>query len=125
MKRKLKQIVVEDTNYLYTMKDQYLWGKNKLTVRIFLDGSKSTPLIVEFLTIDDYYMGQLLKTGVYLRNENTQTKEQVNLNRPKFIRDLILEGIQQGWNGTNRIGIQDGLTYLKKLGYDINSLLAE
>lgn len=125
MKKKLRKITIEDAVYLYSVTDKYHLGTetNTLTVKVFLDGQKQTPLIIEFLTLDHYYMGQILKSGVKLTNIIKSTDDLVNMNEPKYIRELILQGRKNGWTGTNKIEKQNGLNYLTELGYETDILL--
>ena len=81
--------------------------------------------MVEFLTIDHYYVGQLLKHNAQLHNTKTNTDETVNLNQPKYIRAMIVYGIKNGWHGTNRIETQNGLEYLTDLGFDVSFLIPQ
>lgn len=124
MKSKLRKIKIENKEYLYAVTDRYHPENqnNTLTVKVFLVGNKLTPLVIDFFTSDHYYMGQLLNSGIDLKNEKTATTDTININRPKFIRELILQGIQAGWVGTNKMDIQDGLNYLNRLGYETSSL---
>ncbi|WP_106914799.1 hypothetical protein [Chryseobacterium aurantiacum] len=124
MKNKLRKIVVDHLEYLYVVTDQYHQGTetNTLTVKIFLNGSKQTPLIIDFLTFDDYIMGQPLKSGISLANKITNSIEVVNMNEPKYIRQLILQGLKNGWTGENTIKKQNGLDYLKEWGFEIEKL---
>lgn len=110
--------------YLYSVSDQFHSGTetNTLTVKIFLSGEKQTPLIIDFLTFDEYIMGQPLKSGITLMNAVTDSLENVNINEPKYIQKLIVKGIEKGWNGKNKMEKQNGLTYLSELGYDIDTL---
>lgn len=125
MKNKLRKITIEDIVYLYSVTDKYHLGTetNTLTVKVFLEGHKQTPLIIEFLTLEHYYMGQILKSGVKLTNKIKSTDDNVNINEPKYIRELILHGQKNGWTGTNKIEKQNGLNYLTELGYEIDILL--
>ena len=124
MKRKLRKIVIEKLEYLYSVIDKYHSGTetNTLRVKVFLNGQKKTPLIIDFLTFDDYYMGQPLNSGIDLINKITNTFDKVNINEPKYIRELILQGQKNGWIGSNKMEIQNGLEYLTELGYDIDKL---
>ncbi|MBP2619709.1 hypothetical protein [Chryseobacterium jejuense] len=124
MKTKLRKIVVDQIEYLYSVTDQFHSGTetNTLTVKIFLSGEKHTPLIIDFLTVDDYLMGQLLNSGIFLMNTITNSIERVNINEPKYIQKFILKGREKGWNGGNRMEKQNGLDYLAELGYEIDSL---
>lgn len=124
MKNKLRKITVENTEYLYLVTDKYHSGTdtNTLTVKVFLSGEKQTPLILDFLTLDDYLMGQLLNSGIFLMNTITNSIERVNMNEPKYIQKLILKGKEKGWNGKNKMVKQNGLHYLAELGYEVDSL---
>lgn len=124
MKNKLRKITIEQVKYLYITSTTFhaTTQNNTLRVRIFLSGQKKTPLIVEFLTPDHYYSGQLLNTGIELFNTKKNITERININEPKSIRELILKGIEKGWTGTNKMAIQDGIVYLHELGYETSML---
>ena len=124
MKNKLRKIIINERVYLYSINDRYHSERyaNTLTVKIYLSGQKQTPLVIEFATIDDPIMGQPLKTGVKLVNKITKATDTVNLNEPKYIRELILMGQQKGWSGRNKMEKQNGLEYLDILGYETKDL---
>ena len=122
MKQKLRKLIHKDKEYLYRINTVYNTKKDStslLSVRIFLEGEKNTPLCINFITIDDKYMGQPLNGNINLLNKNTQTKETINLNEPKYIPKLIDWGEEQGWKGDNKIPPLNGLLFLELLGYDI------
>jgi len=122
MKQKLRRLIHKDKEYLYRINTAYNTKKDStslLSVRIFLAGEKNTPLCINFITIDDKYMGQPLNGNINLLNKNTQTKETINLNEPKYIPKLIDWGEEQGWKGDNKIPPLNGLLFLELLGYDI------
>ena len=122
MKQKLRRLIHKDKEYLYRINTVYNTKKDNtslLSVRIFLEGEKNTPLCINFITIDDKYMGQPLNGNINLLNKNTQTKETINLNEPKYIPKLIDWGEEQGWKGDNKIPPLNGLLFLEFLGYDI------
>lgn len=127
MKGDIRKIVVNQAEYIYRVSDKYdpETGLNTLTVKVFLKGVKRTPLIICFLTEEDYRVGQRLNKNVRLLHKPTNSEEWVNLNEPGYIRRLIELGIEQGWNGTNNIEIQNGMTYLTELGYDVSEMEAE
>ncbi|MBO9701141.1 MAG: hypothetical protein J7604_13095 [Sporocytophaga sp.] len=60
MKSKLRKIIIDSLEYLYSVTDKYHSENesNTLTVKVYLSGHKQTPLIIEFLTYEDYYIGQ-------------------------------------------------------------------
>ena len=122
MKQKLRKLIHKEKEYLYRINTVYNTKKDStslLSVRIFLEGEKNTPLCINFITIDDKYMGQPLNGNISLLNKNTQTKEIINLNEPKYIPKLIDWGEEQGWKGDNKIPPLNGLLFLELLGYDI------
>ena len=122
MKQKLRKLIHKDKEYLYRINTAYNTKKDNtslLSVLIFLAGEKNTPLCIDFITIDDKYMGQPLNGNINLLNKNTQTKETINLNEPKYIPKLIDWGEEQGWKGDNKIPPLNGLLFLELLGYDI------
>ena len=122
MKQKFRKLIHKDKEYLYRINTAYNTKKDNtslLSVRIFLAGEKNTPLCIDFFTIDDKYMGQPLNGNISLLNKNTQTKETINLNEPKYIPKLIDWGEEQGWKGDNKIPPLNGLLFLELLGYDI------
>ena len=122
MKQKLRKLIHKDKEYLYRINTVYNTKKDStslLSVRIFLAGEKNTPLCIDFFTIEDKYMGQPLNGNISLLNKNTQTKETINLNEPKYIPKLIDWGEEQGWKGDNKIPPLNGLLFLELLGYDI------
>lgn len=122
MKQKLRKLIHKEKEYLYRINTAYNTKKDNtslLSVRIFLEGEKNTPLCINFITIEDKYMGQPLNGNINLLNKNTQTKETINLNEPKYIPKLIDWGEEQGWKGDNKIPPLNGLLFLEFLGYDI------
>ena len=122
MKQKLRKLIHKEKEYLYRINTAYNTKKDNtslLSVRIFLEGEKNTPLCINFITIEDKYMGQPLNGNISLLNKNTQTKEIINLNEPKYIPKLIDWGEEQGWKGDNKIPPLNGLLFLELLGYDI------
>ena len=122
MKQKLRKLIHKDKEYLYRINTAYNTKKDStslLSVRIFLAGEKNTPLCIDFITIEDKYMGQPLNGNISLLNKNTQTKETINLNEPKYIPKLIDWAEEQGWKGDNKISPLNGLLFLEFLGYDI------
>ena len=122
MKQKLRKLIHKDKEYLYRINTVYNTKKGNtslLSVRIFLAGEKNTPLCIDFITIEDKYMGQPLNGNITLLNKTTQTEDNINLNEPKYIPKLIDWGTEQGWKGDNKISPLNGLLFLEFLGYDI------
>lgn len=125
MKNKLRKIIINNIEYVYSVTNQFHseTETNTLTVKVFLRGQKQTPLIIKFVTADDYMMGQPLKSGVKLVNKLTSSEDEVNLNEPKYIKQLIVLGLKKGWSGFNSIDIQNGLDYLNELGFETGKLV--
>lgn len=125
MKNKLRKITINNLEYLYCISDKYHseTETNTLTIKIFLSDHRQKPLIIDFLTCDHYYAGQLLNSGINLVNKTDNTEDFVNLNHPKYIRKLIELGRKNGWTGTNKFERQNGLNYLNELGYETDILL--
>lgn len=120
---KLRKITIDKSEYLYKISiDYYSVGANKVTLTAFLSGHKLTPLVIDFLTLDDLYKGEPLHVGEQLLNLKTSELVRVNINEPKYIRELILLGIKNGWEGTNIIPNQNGLEYLTEMGFDISNI---
>ena len=125
MKQKLRKLIHKDKEYLYRVDTVYNRKRDQnslLSVRIFLNGEKNTPLCVDFITIEDEFMGQPLNGNIKLLNKTTQTEDTINLNEPKYIPKLIDWGTAQGWIGSNKIAPLNGLLFLQLLGYDTTPL---
>jgi hypothetical protein len=130
MKNKLRKISIENLDYLYSVTERHHLGSegNTLTVKVFLSGHKLTPLTIDFLSFGYYYCPghdytkNPLISGISLTNRKTNSADNVNINEPKYIRELILQGRKNGWTGTNKIEKQNGLNYLTELGYETNIL---
>ena len=125
MKQKLRKLIHKDKEYLYRINTAYNTKKDNtslLSVRIFLAGEKNTPLCIDFITIEDKYMGQPLNGNIKLLNKTTQTEDTINLNEPKYIPKLIDWGTAQGWIGSNKIAPLNGVLFLQLLGYDTTPL---
>ena len=120
-----KDLVHKDKEYLYRVDIVYNRKgdhNSLLSVCIFLSGEKNTPLCVDFITIEDAFMGQPLNGNIKLLNKTTQTEDNINLNEPKYIPKLIDWGTAQGWIGSNKIAPLNGLLFLQLLGYDTTPL---
>jgi hypothetical protein len=124
MKSKLKKMVIDNVEYLYLVSNKLSCDTktNTLSLKTFLSGEKQTPLIIEFVTADDYHQGNVLMTGVNLVNKFTNVTDRINLNEPKYIRLLIEHAIKKGWTGFNKIETQNGLDYLIEFGYQTDSI---
>ena len=125
MKQKLRKLVHKDKEYLYRVDTIYNRKRDHnslLSVRIFLSGEKNTPLCVDFITVEDEFMGQPLNGNINLLNKTTQTEDTINLNEPKYIPKLIDWAETQGWTGSNKTDPLNGLLFLQSLGYDTSPL---
>ena len=125
MKQKLRKLVHKGQEYLYRVNTAYnTKGDNAslLSVRIFLSGEKNMPLCIDFITIEDEFMGQPLNGNINLLNKTTQTEDNINLNEPKYIPKLIDWAETKGWTGSQKITPLNGLLFLQSLGYDTSPL---
>lgn len=122
---KLRKITVNENVYLYKMQGEVhlVTEDSVLSVKIFLKDYKLTPLVLHFHTWDDPIIGFPLNNGFPLLNSLTGEEEKINLNRPKYIRECILYGEKEGWNGKNKLEPLDGLKMLEDLGYETSVLL--
>ena len=121
MTQKLRKLVHKDKEYLYRVDTAYNRKGDQnslLSVRIFLSAEKNTPLCVDFITVEDAFMGQPLNGNIKLLNKTTQTEDLINLNEPKYIPKLIDWAETKGWTGTQKITPLNGLLFLQSLGYD-------
>ncbi len=120
----LRRITIEDNVYLYKSVTGFGTGIDIATfeITIFLENYKLTPLRINFITWEDMYAGNPLKTGIKLTKLSTKEEEVVNLNRPKYIREFILYGLNLGWNGKNKVESINGLKMLISLDYDVSIL---
>ncbi|NDV60487.1 hypothetical protein [Bacteroides sp. 519] len=121
---KLRKITIDGDEYLYGITTQYHKENqtSTLTIRIFLNGEKKTPLIIKFLTLDNYFLGNPLNSGVKLFHKTMNSNETININHPGLIRKFIELGIKHGWTGSNKTEVQNGIDYLEELGYNTNSI---
>ncbi|ATA89170.1 hypothetical protein [Capnocytophaga stomatis] len=124
MKSKLRKIVVEEEVYYYRITDNFQMETfpSFIRIKIFSEGCKTTPLLIEFPSKYDLYAGFPLKNGVDLPNLLNNITECVNIHQPKYIQKFILLGKKYGWKGNNVIPIQNGMDYLSELGYDVSSI---
>lgn len=125
MKKKLRKIIVEGNTYWYLFSDSISMENHSdfMQVRIFLDGYKATPLILNFYHKYDKIQGFVLKNGVELLNFVAQTAEIVNIHKPKYIRQLIILGKKHGWTGDKKFDAQNGMAYLTELGFDVSKIV--
>lgn len=127
MKKSLRKIIIDQTEFMFLVSDKYdrETELNTLTVKVYVNGNKRTSLILRFLTMEHYYAGQPLKTGINLVHTPSDTTISVNLNEPKFIRQLIELGLKKGWNGQAQLEVKNGLDWLNELGYEVSELIEE
>lgn len=124
MKNKLRKIVVENKVYFYRIQNHIAKDTACFTeLKIFLQGNKQTPLRIRFsMACDDYFFGfPLTSEGVFF-NKNTNSEENINIHRPKFVQKFIILAQSKGWTGEHHSAIQNGMAYLSELGYEITHL---
>ncbi|BAY29756.1 hypothetical protein NIES2107_16000 [Nostoc carneum NIES-2107] len=80
------------------------------TFTAYLEGYKSTPLRINFVTYEDPWFGGPLRCG------------ETNLHRPKFACVFIKEALKYGWNPAKDckpLIIEKGNEFFTKMGYQI------
>lgn len=125
MKKKLRTLRVDNSEYLYSIGVTYIADTEEsiFIMHIFVDKYSKYALLVHFRVLDDYYVGNPLNHGVLLYNTVLEKEIVVNLNRPLFIRLALDYGLEQGWKPTQERLELDGLALLVQHGYQIDKLL--
>ena len=85
-----------------------------MVLTAYLADKKLAPLLMSFTTWDDAIAGNPLKTGWRFELMS------VNLNRPRFVAELIRAARSRGWTpetARRPFTIDDGLAVLAELGY--------
>lgn len=124
MKKKIRKIVIENNTYLYrTLQKQIRPDLSRFILRVFLEHARSNPLVIEFLVREGYITGNPLNMGVMLFNYKTQGYCYLNMNYPRYVREMILLGLKKGWTGTSLLNVPDGITWLQELGFDTTDLV--
>ena len=102
--------------YLYTrmykyipMPGPYKDHAPQASIRIFVEGRKNTPLVITFLRWEN---------GMRLTRAGDDENDIFNINLPATVRKLILHGSSKGWDGEEKMEIENGLAIAKELGYD-------
>ena len=125
MKKKLRTLKVDTTEYLYSTRVTYIAETEEsiFTIRLFIDKYSKYALLVHYKVLDDYYVGNPLNHSVLLYNHKLEKEIVVNLNRPLFVRMALDYGLELGWKPTEATLELDGLAFLVREGYDIQKLL--
>lgn len=119
MKKKTREINVDVRSYVYVINQKYYQGVCEITLSISLKGLKNMTCSFHFCTWDDPISGSPLLVGVPLKKGTSSDIESFNLHYPKIVKQFVLYGLGNGWNGANRIEFNDGLAILSNLGYDV------
>ena len=85
----------------------------------YLADKKLAPLLMSFTTWDDAVAGNPLNTGW------RSGLMSVNLNRPRFVAELIRAARKRGWRpeaARRPFAIDDGLAVFDDLGYNAKAL---
>ncbi|WP_199615315.1 hypothetical protein [Paenibacillus alkalitolerans] len=125
MKKKTRNIIVGDKEYVYVINQKYNQHVSYISLSISLKGLKNITCSFHFCTWDDPVTGSPLLVGVPLKNIATRNIENFNLHYPRTVRQFVVYGLENGWNGVNRIEFNDGLQIISKLGYDVSWLKPE
>ncbi|WP_020531038.1 hypothetical protein [Flexithrix dorotheae] len=127
MKSKLRTIVVQNIEFKYLIREQFIGYEGaKLgywitKLRVFRSGWKNTPIEVTFKSQDGYGVGNLLTTDTILNDNNGS----FNLYKPSIIRKVI-EKVMQHWNWEEeKFEIKDGMDFLKQIGFDFEGVKEE
>jgi len=86
----------------------------------YLADKKLAPLLMSFTTWDDAVAGNPLNTGW-----RPERRMSVNLNRPRFVAELIRAARNRGWrpeSARRPFTIDDGLAVLGELGHEADDL---
>ncbi len=109
MKSKLRTIVINEIEYKYLISEQYVTEENpfwKTALRVFKSGLKNTGLEIQFKGQDNYHLGNVLTCS---------SPSTINLNEPYVVRQLILIGLDEGWDYNTKTTLENGNEYLPKL----------
>ncbi|MBA2942508.1 hypothetical protein HZF08_29980 [Paenibacillus sp. CGMCC 1.16610] len=119
MKKKIRQIIVGEKEYVFVINNHYNQGVSEVSLSISLKKLKNMICLFHFCTWDDPITGSPLLVGFPLRKIGTGDIENFNLHYPRIVKHFIQYGLENGWNGANRIVFNDGLEILSKFGYDV------
>ncbi|WP_379140983.1 hypothetical protein [Paenibacillus sp. sgz500992] len=119
MKKSTREINVRDKKYVYVIKQKYHQGACQITLSISLKELKNITCSFHFCTWDDPISGSPLLVGVHLKKITSGDIEGFNLHYPGIVKQFVLYGLENGWNGSNRIEFNDGLEILSNMGYDV------
>jgi len=123
MKKKTREIIVREKDYVYSLTSKYSNGESLVRLKISLKESKRLACTFKFSTWDHPIVGSPLLTGVDLRNKKTNNTERFNLHHPKRINELIKYALDHGWTGETSIEYPNGLDILDQMGFDTEFLL--
>ncbi|NQX57954.1 hypothetical protein [Paenibacillus qinlingensis] len=121
MKKKTREINVGEKEYVYVINEKYHQGVSEISLSISLKGLKNIICSFRFCTWEDH-MGSPLCVGVPLKKIASGKFEIFNLHNPRTVKQFVMYGLENGWNGANRIEFNNGLEILSNLGYDVSPL---
>ncbi|MFF2484611.1 hypothetical protein [Paenibacillus sp. NPDC058071] len=119
MKKKIRTINVGEKKYVFMINNKYNHGANEVSLSVSVKELKNKTCSFHFHTWDDPITGSPLLVGFHLKKKATGNIENFNLHYPRIVKHFILYGLENGWNGANRIVFNDGLEILSELGYDV------
>lgn len=123
MKKNIRKITVNEKVYLYNIHSKYCDRDTAMvTLRIYLESYRSTPYVMIFKCLDDYFGGASLYVGEVLFNSQTHLMEVVTLHRPYFVRLCILKALEQGWDASKMQINDNGMQFLTELNLDISKI---
>lgn len=125
MRKKTRVIKICEKEYTYVINQKYSQQKSIISIKIALKDFKKYTCTFKFCTWDNPIAGNPLLTGAALKNRERNHIENVNLHRPKWIKELTQYALDYGWTGENCIEFPDGLDILDRMGYDVDWLRTE
>lgn len=122
MKKKTREIIVREKEYVYVLTSKYSNGESLVRLNISSKEDKQFTCTFIFSTWDHPIAGSPLLTGVDLRNKKTNNTERFNLHHPKRTKELIIYALDHGWTGETSIEYPNGLDILDQMGFDTEFL---
>ncbi|MCK5855807.1 MAG: hypothetical protein KAG56_11345 [Sulfurovaceae bacterium] len=118
MKNKLRKLVINKETYLWILKTDYNLVNEAIKeyeahvkVTVYLEGYKNTPLIVTFIANENPVTG----------TEITSSGSEINLNKPSYIKLIILGGLANNWKPLiDKLSIANGFKILEEQGVVVN-----
>ena len=125
MQSELRNIQVVGESFQYKVSEQFIQEEDKshsyLWLRIYHIDNKNTPFELGlpnfrlFDWLEEENKGVAIINGVY-KSVN------FNIHQPSFVRAVINEVWQRGWNASESYQLNDGYAFIEHIGYRIEML---